>query len=60
VGPRAGLDRCVKEERLLSGILKNRCHLWPEHIIRRNEFVLKVLEGEISGKIRMEDHDCDT
>jgi hypothetical protein len=40
----------AKEERLLLKILKNRCHSWVGLIIRHKEFVVNVLEGEISGK----------
>jgi len=39
----------AKEERLLLKI-KNRRHLWIGHTIRQNEFVVKILEGAISGK----------
>jgi hypothetical protein len=31
-------------------VLKNRSHLWIGHKIRRNEFVVNILEGAISGK----------
>jgi len=40
----------VKKERLLLEILNNRSHPWIGHIIRHNEFVVNILEGEISGK----------
>ena len=40
----------VKEERLLLKILKNRRHSWIGHKIRRNEFVVNILGGAISGK----------
>jgi hypothetical protein len=40
----------VKEERILLKILKNRNHLWIGHIIRRNKFVVSILEGRIFGK----------
>ena len=40
----------VKEERLILKILKNRRHSWIGHTIRHNEFVVKIPEGEISGK----------
>jgi hypothetical protein len=40
----------AKEEILLLQILKNRCHLWIGHIMRHNEFVVKIVEGAISGK----------
>ena len=39
----------VKEEILLSKILKNRRHSWIGHTIRHNEFVVYILEGAISG-----------
>jgi hypothetical protein len=41
----------AKEERLLLKMLKNRRHSWIGHIIRHNEFVVNILEGEISGKM---------
>jgi hypothetical protein len=44
-----GLQRAI-EERLLLKLLKNRCQLCVWHIIRHNEFVVNILEGEISGK----------
>jgi hypothetical protein len=37
----------AKEEILLFNILKNRSNSWLEHIIRRNEFLLNILEGAI-------------
>jgi len=40
----------VKEERLLSKNLKNRHHSRIGHTIRRNEFVVNILEGAISRK----------
>jgi len=40
----------AKEERLLLKILRNRCHTRIGHTIRRNEFVVNILEGAISGK----------
>jgi hypothetical protein len=40
----------MKEERLLSKILKNRCHSWVGHIIRHSEFVVNILEEAIFGK----------
>jgi len=40
----------AKEERLLLEILKNRRHSRIWHTIRRNEFVVNILEGAISGK----------
>ena len=43
----------VKEERLLLKILKNRRHSWIGHTVRRNEFVVNILEGAISGKNAM-------
>ena len=39
----------VKEERLLLEILKNRCHSWIGYTIRRNEFVVNILEGATFG-----------
>jgi hypothetical protein len=39
----------AKEERLLLKILKNGCHSRMGHTIRRNEFAVNVIEGEISG-----------
>ena len=41
----------AKEERSLFKILKNRRHSWMGHIIRHNEFVVKVLKGAISRKV---------
>ena len=38
----------AKEERLLLKILRNRCHTRIGHTIRRNEFVVNILEGAIS------------
>jgi hypothetical protein len=35
---------------MLFKILKNKCHSWKWYIIRRNEFVVNILEGVISGK----------
>jgi hypothetical protein len=35
---------------ILLKILKNISNLWIGHIIRRNEFVVKILEEAISGK----------
>jgi hypothetical protein len=43
----------VKEERLLLNILNNRHHSWIGHIIRHNEFVVKIVEGAKSGKKTM-------
>jgi hypothetical protein len=40
----------VKEERLLSKILKSRLHPWIGHIIRHDKFVVNTLEVAISGK----------
>ena len=40
----------MKEERLLLKILKHRRHSWIGHTVRRNEFVVNILEGAISGK----------
>jgi hypothetical protein len=40
----------AKEERLLLKILQNRRQSWIGHTIRRNEFVLNILEEAISGK----------
>jgi hypothetical protein len=40
----------AKEKRLLSKILKSRCHLWIGHTVRHNEFVVNMFEGAISGK----------
>jgi len=40
----------VKEERLLSKILKNGCHSWIGHTIRHNKLVANILEGVISRK----------
>ena len=40
----------AKEERLLLKILKNERHSRIAHIIRHNEFVVKILEWVISGK----------
>ena len=40
----------AKEERLLLNILKNGRHSWIGHTVRRNEFVVNILEGAISGK----------
>ena len=45
-----GVFQKVKEERLLLKILKNRRHSWIGHTIRRNEFLVNILEGAISGK----------
>jgi len=39
-----------KKERLLLKNLKNRRHSWIGHTVRHNEFVIKILEGAISGK----------
>ena len=39
----------AKEERLLLKILKNGRHSWIGHTIRRNEFVVNIFEGAISG-----------
>jgi hypothetical protein len=50
----------AKEERLLIKILKTRCRSWMGHTVRRNEFVVNVLEGAISGKRPWENLDCDT
>ena len=51
----------VKEERLLLKILKNRRLSWIGHTIRRNEFVVNILKGTISGKKRpWDDLDCNT
>ena len=49
--PRGHQDR--QEERLLSKILGNRRHSWIGHTVRRNEFVVNILEGAISGKKAM-------
>jgi hypothetical protein len=40
----------VKEDRLLLKILKNKRCSWIGHIFRHNEFVVNILEEEISGK----------
>jgi len=40
----------TEEERLLLKLSKNRRHLWIQHTIRHNEFVVNILEGAISGK----------
>jgi hypothetical protein len=40
----------VNEERLIFEILKNRRHSWIGHTVRRNEFVVNVLERAISRK----------
>jgi len=40
----------VKEERLLSKILKNRLYSWIGHTNRHNEFVANNLDGAICGK----------
>ena len=40
----------AKEERFLLKVLRNRRHSWIGHTIRRNEFVVNILEGAISGK----------
>jgi hypothetical protein len=40
----------AKEERLLLRILKNRRHSWIGHTVRRNEFVVNILEGALFGK----------
>ena len=40
----------AKEERLLLKILKNRPYLRIWHTLRRNKFVVNILEGAISGK----------
>jgi len=45
----------AKEERLLLKSLKNRHHAWIGHTFRRNEFVVNILEGAISGKGPWED-----
>jgi hypothetical protein len=45
-----GIKKLAKEERLLLNILKNRHHSWIGNIIRRNEFVVNVLEGTVSAK----------
>jgi len=46
-----GLFQRTKEERLLLKILNNnRRHSWIWHTIGHNEFVVNILEGEISGK----------
>ena len=51
----------AKEERLLLNILKNGRHSWIGHTVRRNEFVVNILEGAISGKKRLwENHDYNT
>jgi signal recognition particle GTPase len=39
----------VKEERLLLQIVKNRCHSWIGHTVRHNKYVVKILEGAMSG-----------
>jgi hypothetical protein len=44
------ISKRAKEEILLLNFLKNRRHSWIWHIIRHNEFVVNILEGEISGK----------
>jgi hypothetical protein len=44
----------VKEEKVLSRILKNRCHSWIWHTVRQNEFVANILEGEITKKKAVE------
>jgi hypothetical protein len=43
----------VKEERLLSKILKSRRHSWIGHISRHDELVVNIIEGAISGKKAM-------
>ena len=43
----------AKEERLLLNILKNRRHSWIGRTVRRNEFVVNILEGAIFGKNAM-------
>jgi hypothetical protein len=48
----------VKGEILLLKVLKNRRHSWIGHTIRHNEFVVNILEGEISEKMQWEDFDC--
>jgi len=40
----------AKEERLLLKMLKNWSHSWTVHTIRHNEFVVNILDREISGK----------
>jgi hypothetical protein len=40
----------AREERLLLKILKNGRHLWIGHSVMHNEFVVNILEGEMSGK----------
>jgi len=40
----------TKEEILLLKIFKSRRHSWIGHTIRRNEFVVNILEGAISRK----------
>jgi len=40
----------AKKERLLTKILKKRCHSGIGHTFRHNEFVVIILEGAIFGK----------
>jgi hypothetical protein len=39
-----------KRREIILKILKNRRRSWIGHTIRRNEFVVNILEGAISGK----------
>jgi hypothetical protein len=49
----------AKDKRLLLKFYKNRRHSWIGHTVRRNEFAVNILEGEISGKKSLwEDLDC--
>jgi hypothetical protein len=43
----------TKEEKSFLKLRKNRRHLRIGHIIRRNEFVVNILEGAISGNQRL-------
>jgi hypothetical protein len=43
----------IKGERrniTFKNLKKSICHLWIGYIVRRNEFVVNILEGAISGK----------
>jgi hypothetical protein len=40
----------AKEERLLLKLKEKRCLSWIGHMIRCNEFAVKILKGAISGK----------
>jgi hypothetical protein len=50
----------VKEERLLFKNQKNRRHSRIGRIIRKNEFVVNILEGAISGKRPWEEFNYNT